>query len=127
MAGGGQGIDVVRAIVEALNRGDVDGMLERMHPDFEWRPLETSPVASVYRGHEEVRRYVDDWLSTLESVRIDLGAPDEVGDRVTVPVRAHGRGRASGLALDARFSQVWTVRDGTAIAMEERALDDPLS
>jgi ketosteroid isomerase-like protein len=36
-------------------------------------------------------------------------------------VHGHGRGRASGLQLDSRFCQVWTVRDGTAIAMEEYA------
>jgi ketosteroid isomerase-like protein len=119
-------IDVVRAIIDALNRGDVDGMLERMDPDFEWRPLETSPVANVSRGHRQVRRYVEDWLSTFESLRIDLEACEQVGDRVIVPVRAHGRGRASGLALDARFSQIWTIREGTAIAMEERPLGDAL-
>ena len=33
------GVQLLREIVEALNRGDVEGMLERMHPEFEWRPL----------------------------------------------------------------------------------------
>ena len=47
-------VELVRGIIEALNRGDVDGMLARMHPDFEWRPLEASPVARVYRA---VRKY----------------------------------------------------------------------
>jgi ketosteroid isomerase-like protein len=47
-------VELVRQIIEALNRGDVDGMLARMHPGFEWRPLETSPVARVYRGREQV-------------------------------------------------------------------------
>jgi ketosteroid isomerase-like protein len=112
-------VEVVRAILDALNRGDVDAMLERMAPDFEWRPLETSPVASVYRGHEEVRRYVEDWLGTFESLRIDLEACQQEGDRVVVRVRSHGTGRASGLALDSAFSQVWTVHEGTATAMEE--------
>jgi ketosteroid isomerase-like protein len=112
-------VEVVTAIVEALNRADVDGMLTHMDADFEWTPLESSPVARVYRGHDQVRHYVEDWLGTFESLRIDLEDPSEDGDRVTVPVRAHGRGRASGLALDSRFSQIWTVRDGVAIAMEE--------
>jgi ketosteroid isomerase-like protein len=116
------GPQLVREIVEALNRGDVDGMLERMHPDFEWRPLETSPVAGgVYRGHEQVRRYVEDWLGTFDDLRLDLEDPAEVADRVVVMVHGHGRGRASGLQLDTRFCQVWTVRGGTAVAMEEYA------
>ena len=114
-------IEVVRRIIDALNRGDVDGMLERMHPDFEWRPLESSPVARAYRGREEVRRYVEDWLGHFESLRIDLQDPTEVGDRVVTVVHGHGRGRASGVELDASFCQVWTLRSGTAVAMEEHA------
>jgi ketosteroid isomerase-like protein len=116
------GVELVREIIEALNRGDVDGMLERMHPDFEWRPLESSPVGGgVYRGHDQVRRYVEDWLGTFDDLRIDLEAPAEVADRVIVMVHGHGRGRASGLELRNRFCQVWTVRDGAAAAMEEYA------
>ena len=112
-------VEPVGAIVDALNRGDVDGMLARMHPDFEWRPLEASPVARVYRGHEQVRHYVEDWLATIEGLRVELVDPVETGDRVVAPVRAFGRGRASGVPLDTSFCQVWTVRDGTAVAMEE--------
>jgi ketosteroid isomerase-like protein len=114
-------VDLVRGIVEALNRGDVEGMLARMHPDFEWTPLETSPVARVYRGHEQVRHYVEDWIGTFENLRLDLEEPMEVGDQVLVVVRGHGRGRGSGLELNNRFCQLWSFREGTAVGMEEYA------
>jgi ketosteroid isomerase-like protein len=113
------GVKLVRDIIEALNRGDVDGMLERMHPDFQWRPLEGSPAGGVFRGHEQVRRYVEDWLATFDNLRLVLEEPSEVADRVVAVVHAHGRGRASGLQLDTRFCQVWTVRGGAAAGMEE--------
>ncbi len=115
------GVELVRGIIEALNRGDVDAMLARLHPDFEWRPLEASPVARVYRGREQVRSYVEDWLGTFEGLRLDLEDPTQVADRVIAMVRGHGRGRASGVELDARFCQVWTLRRGAALAMEEYA------
>jgi ketosteroid isomerase-like protein len=114
-------VELVRGIVEALNRGDVDAMLARMDPDFEWTPLEASPVSRVYRGHEQVRRYVEDWLSTFDDLRLDLEEPTEIADRVVLMVRGHGRGRASGLELNNRFCQVWSVRDGAAVGMEEYA------
>jgi ketosteroid isomerase-like protein len=116
------GVKLVREIIEALNRGDVDGMLARMHPDFEWGPLESSPAAGgVYRGHEQVRRYVEDWLGTFDNLRLDLEDLAEIADCVVAVVHGHGRGRASGLQLDTRFCQLWTVRDGTALGMEEYA------
>ena len=115
------GVELVRGIIDALNRGDLDEMLGRMHPDFEWRPLEASPVARVYRGRAQVRRYVEDWLGTFESLRLELEDPTQVADRVVVVVRGHGRGRASGVELESRFCQVWTLRHGTALAMEEHA------
>ena len=92
-----------------------------MHPDFEWRPLEASPVARVYRGLEQVRRYVEDWLGTFESLRLELEDPTQVADRVVAVVRGHGRGRASGVELESRFCQVWTLRHGPAVSMEEHA------
>ena len=113
---------LVRGIIASLNRGDVDGMLARMDPDFEWTPLEASPIARVYRGHEQVRGYVEDWLGTFEELQLELEEhPTEVADRVVAVVRGHGRGRASGLRLDSRFCQVWRLRGGTAMGMEEYA------
>src|SRR5919112_2155376 len=117
-------VEVVVGIVEALNRGDVDGMLARMHPEFEWRPLESSPASGVARGHEGVRRYVEDWLGTFEDIRLELTNPAEIGDRVVVDVRAAGRGRGSGLQLDSTFCQLWTIRDEKAFAMEEHPTRD---
>jgi ketosteroid isomerase-like protein len=97
-------------------------MLARMDPDFEWTPLEASPIARVYRGHEQVRGYVEDWLGTFEELQLELEEhPTEVADRVVAVVRGHGRGRASGLRLDSRFCQVWRLRGGTAMGMEEYA------
>jgi uncharacterized protein len=116
-----EGVELVREIVKALNRGDLDAMLARMDPDFEWRPLEESPISHVARGHEQVRAYVEDWLATLESVRLDLEDLTEVDARVVAMVHGHGRGRGSGLELGARFCQVWTIREGRALRMEEYA------
>jgi uncharacterized protein len=113
------GVELVRAIIAALNRGDVDGMLALMDPDFEWTPLEASPAARVCRGHDQVRHYVEDWLTTFEGLRIDLQDPTEVADRVVAMARGQGRGRVSGVQLDNWFCQLWTVRHGLAIAMEE--------
>jgi len=118
------GVDVVHEIVDAFNRGDVEAMLARMDPDFEWRPLEDSPVSRNLRGHDHVRGYVEDWLGTFDNLRLELGELSAVGDQVVVVVEGHGRGRASGVELYNRFCQVWTLRGGRAVRMEEYATRD---
>ncbi len=109
----------MREIVGALNQGDLDAMLARMDPSFEWRPLENSPVARVHRGHDQVRHYVEDWLATFESLRLELEELTEAGEHVVAVVLGHGRGRVSELALESRFCQLWTIREGLALRMEE--------
>jgi ketosteroid isomerase-like protein len=116
--------DVVREIIDAFNRGDVEAMLARMDSDFEWRPLEDSPVSRNVRGHEHVRRYVEDWFGTFDNLRMEVGAMSAVGDHVVVELEAHGRGRASGVELYNRFCQVWTLRRGRAVRMDEYATRD---
>jgi ketosteroid isomerase-like protein len=98
-------VEFVGEIIAALNRGNVEAGLARIAPDFEWRPLEDSPVARVYRGHEQVRRYVEDWLATFDILRLELEEPSELGDHVVVVVRGRGRGRASGVELVNSFCQ----------------------
>ena len=36
-------VELVGEIIDALNRGDVEAVLARIAPDFEWRPLEDAP------------------------------------------------------------------------------------
>jgi ketosteroid isomerase-like protein len=40
-------VELVGGIIDALNRGNVEALLARIAPDFEWTPLEGSPVARV--------------------------------------------------------------------------------
>jgi ketosteroid isomerase-like protein len=111
--------ELVREIIDALNRADVAGLLARVDSEFEWRTLESSPAAGIYRGHEEVRGYVEDWLATFEGLRIDVDEMTEAGDQVLAVVRGRARGRGSGIEVENRYCQVWTLQDGTAVDMQE--------
>lgn len=113
------GAELVREILDALNRGDVEALLERVHPGFEWKTLENSPVAGVYRGRDEVRNYIEDWLATFEGLQLDTEEMTEENDQVLAVVRGHARGRASGIEVHNHYCQVWTLQDGAAAHMRE--------
>jgi ketosteroid isomerase-like protein len=109
----------VRDAIEAINRGDVDGFLERTDPAFEWKALEQSPIAGTYRGREEVRAYVEEWLTTFGDVRLNVEELVEVNEHVLVVVRGSGWGKASGVEVENRFCQLWTVSEGVPTRMRE--------
>jgi uncharacterized protein len=114
----------VRDAIDAINRGDVDGFLARTHADFEWRVLEESPLAGTYRGREEVRAYVEEWLNTFDEVRLAIEELVEVNDHVLAVVEGSGWGKASGVEVTNRFCQLWTVSGGVPTQMSEYATRD---
>ena len=44
---------------------------------------------------------------------------EDLGDRVVATVRLRGRGRGSGIEIDARFYDVYTLRDGKIVRMDQ--------
>jgi uncharacterized protein len=114
----------VRDAIDAINRGDVDGFFARTHADFEWTVLEESPLAGTYRGREEVRAYVEEWLNTFDEVRLAIEELVEMNDHVLVVVQGSGGGKASGVEVTNRFCQLWTVSEGVPAQMREYATRD---
>ncbi len=111
----------VREAIDAINRADVDGFLEHTHPDFEWQVLDASPLAGTYRGREEIRAYVEEWLNTLEDLRLDIEELVEVAGRVLVVVRGSARGKASRVEVRNHFCQLWTLSEDIPMRMHEYA------
>lgn len=111
----------VRAVIDAINDGDVDAFLERTHADFEWRALEASPLAGTHRGQAEVRAYLEEWFNTFGDVHLEIEEVSEVHGHVLAVVRGSGWGKASGVEVTNRFCQLWTVSDGLPLRMREYA------
>jgi ketosteroid isomerase-like protein len=93
------------------------------HPEVEWitggTPDGPLLLDEVYRGHEGVRRYFEDWVGAWDEYRVE---PEEVidtaADRVVVICRHGGRGKGSGVAIEQRVADVFTFRDGLAVRVQ---------
>lgn len=111
-----ESFQIVEGLIDAWNRRDLHAALERMHPQCEVRPVEAS---ETLHGHEGVTAAFRDWFDAFE--RFTIEAEDFIahGDRVLVPMRQRARGKGSGLEIDERFYQLFTLRDGKVFRFEE--------
>jgi ketosteroid isomerase-like protein len=109
-------IEIVRAAVEALNRGDWDAALEHIAPDFEYDLTRTiSPLRGVYR-RDQMRAVVEEFLGPWESARYEADDLIAAGEHVVMPftTRFHGR---DGIEVEARATWVWTFRGRAVIRL----------
>jgi ketosteroid isomerase-like protein len=114
-----QNVDIVGAILEAFNRGDMRGFLDMCDPDIEWDLSRRLIDPATYQGHEGIERFFEQQLEAWEEApRMEAEDLIDAGDQVVAFVRVHGRGKGSGAAVDARIAQVWTIRREKATRLE---------
>jgi ketosteroid isomerase-like protein len=111
-----ENVEMVRASLDAWNRGDVDAWLEAAHPEIEWvsqiaQSLEGSET--VYRGPTEMRRYWEEWHALWE-VTIEVTETIDRGDTVIALANVRTRGEASGIDLERPIAYVFEFEDGLA-------------
>ncbi len=110
--------------VELVSRGyaayesqGIEGILEFLDPDVEWRNPPDSPIAGVFRGHDGVR----EWARLTEQVFSELRfRPDELVEapdgRVLALCTAHVRGRESDVVMEIPFAHVIEVSGGAVVS-----------
>jgi ketosteroid isomerase-like protein len=96
-------------------RGDPAEALADFHPDVVLNSFE-EPASS---GRDAVRENLERWKSAWEEVEATAEEFIDAGDRVIVTAYFRGRGRGSGIEVDARFYEVYTLRDGTIVQIDE--------
>ena len=104
-------VEVVRRFLDL----EVDAALAYADPGIVWNPTEEAAA----EGHDAVRASLVRWKGEWEDYELLPEEFEPMGDRVIVAVRIRGRGRASGIPVDARLYDVYTLRDGKIIRMDQ--------
>jgi hypothetical protein len=108
---------LIRAGIEAANRGDIDGLVALFDPEVEFHIAPGLGNAGTYHGHEGFRNGLGGWLEAWESFTIDVVELEPIGERHVVgDVRQLGRGRGSGIEVEMRLGYLWEVRGGWRFA-----------
>jgi ketosteroid isomerase-like protein len=118
-----QNFAVVREVLDAWNRADIDAVIAHAAEDFEWHPaLVESVEGEAFRGHDGFRRFLDDWASTWESWELEAEEMREFGEQVLVLTHVKAKGRGSGIAIDQPFAHLFEF-DGDLICRAQTFFD----
>ena len=113
-----ENVDRAREFVDAYNRRDFDAAVRWFDPEVDWI-LPARQSSDSCHGPDEVRRFWDRIDDSMEELELVPQEWVDAGDRVATRLRHHGRGRGSGLEIDAElYHQVVTFRDGTIVRIE---------
>ena len=110
-----ENVEIVRKGVEAYARGDLDTALTYVDPGIIWNPVEEAPT----QGHNAIRANLERWETDFEDFEATPEEYIDAGDQVLVTIHWSGRGRGSGLQVDIRTYNVYALRDGKVIRMDE--------
>ena len=115
-----ENLEVVRKSCEAWLRGDFDAMSEINHPEVEWDTtnFEGWMERKVYRGREEVMRFLEEWLASWDSYEAGVDKLVDAGEWVVVFWWQRMTGRGSGVPVALDSAQVWTVREGRVLRID---------
>jgi ketosteroid isomerase-like protein len=94
---------------------DLDEALMDVDPDIVWNPVEESSA----EGHDAVRASTARWKGEWDDYELIPEGFADAGDRVVATVRFRARGRGSGIEVDARLYDVFTLRDGKIVRMDQ--------
>ncbi len=121
-------VEIVRAAVDAYNRGGWDAVLKDTAPEFELDfSRSVGPALRGVHGRVRTREFMEELAESWESLRIEPDEFIEADEQVVVPWTLHAAGR-DGIEVKARTTWVFTIREGaiariTLYQQREEALE----
>jgi ketosteroid isomerase-like protein len=89
------------------------------HADLVWDVSRLGwPDQQIYSGVEGAMQFNAEWADAWDGWELEVEDYLDAGERVVVIINQRGRSKATGVPVDMRFAQVWTLRDGLATRMQ---------
>ncbi len=102
--------ELIRAGIEAFNRGDSEAILETLTEDVEWKRVDGLPDGGgVLHGREAVREFLKP--DVFAAARFEALEMVEGEDVIMVRGVFRATGAASGIVLDVEASTVYKLND----------------
>jgi ketosteroid isomerase-like protein len=111
-------IGVVSRGYEALNRGDIDSVMELVAPEFAWRDPPEVVGSGGGSGRSAFALYLRGFAQAWDEFRCEPEEFRRAGDALVVIVRERGRGKLSGAVVEHKLIHVWRFRAGMAVSLQ---------
>ena len=105
-----ENVDMVRAGWERYS-GTGEPPWDLFHESVEVHDHDT-PDQGDYRGHEGIRRWLEDWGAAWAEWRIEADEFIDAGDSVVILIRMNTEGRGSGIKAQRQDALVYGVTQG---------------
>ena len=115
-----ENVEIVKRGFEAYVGSDLAAATAIYADDVVFNPAEEPPI----HGREEVLSYIRRWEEPWDEYELRTEEFIDGGESVVVTIHVKARGAASGVEVDARSHQVYSLRDGKLIRMDEYLVRD---
>lgn len=108
-------MEIVRRSYENWRReGEI-----RAHPDLVWDVSRLGwPGQQIYSGPEGANEFNAEWAEAWVDWELEVEDCVDFGERVVAIINSRARSKTTGLPVDMRLAQVWSLRDGLAFRMK---------
>lgn len=101
--------EIIERSTDAGNRGDLETVLEFLHPEVE---IDDRDRSGTHRGHEGLLAFAQEWLENFEEFRLEIREMEDGPNGVFVALTQHGKGKGSGIAFALPLHYALRFRDG---------------
>jgi ketosteroid isomerase-like protein len=106
-----ENVAIVKVLMDAVNRRDIDTFAGLTTSDFEWFPVFAARVeGDAYLGREGIETFLGEVDETWEEFRPEPEEYRDLGDRVLALGRLKTRGLASGVPSDSPWGGIYDFR-----------------
>jgi len=109
-----ENVEIVRRAFEALNREDLDALVEAYDPEVEIVTL----MLGIYPGPEGARQAIEEGQRNLRGWKLDPNELIDAGNSVIAIAHIRGAGQHSGIALGDLMALSFTIRNGLIIRQQ---------
>jgi uncharacterized protein len=115
-----ENVEVVRRTASALAAGDWQSVFQTWDPQIEWHFERGAVISGLHRGRDRVRAALSSFMTEWEDFAVEVEDLIAAADgRVVMLVHLTGRGRGSGVPLDFREANIFTIRGGRIVSVRE--------